>query len=181
MSRSVSLLLLFAAIGPAAAQNVAQPSLDALTAEVRQLRLAVERTNNAMTQSYIMLHRFDAQEGKVARISGELEGVKMQIEGLPEQVRQLKAQIDQFESMGEKSYGSGNPPNTMPNAIPIPALEGLKQSLKTQMEQSAAREQQLRAREAELSSQLRVEQGVLDALLAKLDALEKSLEAPPQR
>ena len=177
MSRSVSLLLFCAIIGPAAAQNMAQPSLDALIAEIRQLRFAVERTNNLMMQSYIMLHRLDLQEGKVARISSELDGVKMQIEGLPEQVRQLKAQIEQFESLSEKAPNSGNGPS----ASPISGIDAAKQNLKSQMEQSAAREQQLRARETELSSQLRVERGVLDALQSKLDSLEKTLEAPPQR
>ena len=177
MSRSVSLLLLCATIGPAGAQNITQPSLDALTAEIRQLRLAVERSNNIVMQSYITLHRLDLQEQKVGRISGELESVKMQIEGLPEQVRQLKAQIEQFDSMAEKAPNGG----AGPNAFQMPGIETVKQNLKTQMEQSAAREQQLRAREADLSSQLRVEQGVLDGLHSKLDAIEKSLEAPQQK
>jgi hypothetical protein len=38
-----------------------------------------------------------------------------------------------------------------------------------------------REREAELASQLRLEQVNLDALEAKLDALEKTLEGPSQR
>jgi len=178
MSRSVSLFLFFATIGPAAAQNVAvtQPSLDALIAEIRQLRFAIERSNNVVMQSYIGMHRLDLQEGKVARISGELESVKSQIEGLPEQVRQLKAQIEQFDSL-EKAPNSGNGPS----APQMAGMDAVKQGLRIQIEQSAAREQQLRTRETELSSQLRVEQGVLDALQAKLDGLEKSLETPPQR
>lgn len=162
---------------PAAAQNMPQPSLDALVTEIRQLRFAVERSNNVVMLSYIMLHRLDQQEGKVARISGELDSVKMQIEGLPEQIRQMKAQIEQFESQAEKAPNS----SSGPNAFLTSGIDALKQNLKIQLEQSAAREQQLRVRETELSSQLRVEQGVLDALHSKLDALEKSLEASPQR
>ena len=67
------------------------------------------------------------------------------------------------------------------NPVVRKQAEDRERELKAQLEQTTALEGQLRARESEAASQLRIEQGKLDALEARLDAIEKQLNPVGQR
>jgi len=172
MKRPVLFLFVCAfCAAPAAAQNASQQTLDALLNEVRQLRLAIERSNSIAPRMQLLMQRAQIQDAKVTRISRDLQDVRFNLAHVSSQMANGKAQLDQIEG---KITQEQNPAKRA-------EFEEVRQHFKTEVEQVTAEDQQLRERESELTSQLRLEQGALDMLEAKLDALEKALEPPPQQ
>jgi chromosome segregation ATPase len=165
MTRSFFALLLCAA--PAAAQNT---TLDALLNEVRQLRLAIERSNTIGPRMQLLMQRAQIQDAKVTRLARDLQDVRSNLAHFTGEVSTARAALEQVES---KITQEQNP------ALRT-QLEEMRQHFKTQLDTQSAEEQQLRSREVELSSQLRLEQANLDALQTKLDALDKALDLPHQ-
>jgi len=172
MNRFVRLLLACACLAaPAIAQTAPPQTLDALLAEVRQLRLAIERGNTIVPRVQLLLQRVQMQDAKVSRISRDLQDVRANIADRATEMPRFRAAQEQLDNQIRQEQN--------------PALrahfEEEQRGVKAELEQRAAREQQLLARESELASSLLVEQGSLDALQAKLDALDKSLEPAPKQ
>jgi len=66
-------------------------ALQELVAEVRELRLAVERTNSISLRLQITLQRIQLQQNQVSRISGQLESLRNAM---------MKSQADEKQAAG---------------------------------------------------------------------------------
>src|SRR5689334_9864713 len=78
----MKLLVMVAVFGATAAAQTTSTdaaTIQALLAEVRQLRLALERSALLAPRMQLTMQRVQSQEQKVARISAQLESVRRQI------------------------------------------------------------------------------------------------------
>lgn len=139
--------------------------LQALLAEVHELRLAMERSNALGPRMQLAVLRFQMQQTRVDRLERELRDIRNQLASESATKERATATLAQFEDQARQTQD----------------LEIRRQSeaavaaTRQDLEQQAAREQQIRAQEAEISDQLKTEQDKLDQLSGRLDQLEKSL------
>src|SRR5258708_10693785 len=164
-----TLLLTFTLTPHTSAQSPDSATLQALVAEIHQLRLAVERASATTPKIQITLQRLQLQEQRVTRISEQLADVRKQIAASSERnpfpslfLQGLSTQIVQKQDANKKK-----------------ALEEQLHQLNTMMEQKDRMLQQLRTQEAELASSLRLEQAKAEELNDHLAALQRSLDPPP--
>jgi phosphoenolpyruvate carboxylase len=162
-------LLLACTLAPtSSAQSPDSASLQALVTEIHQLRLALEHAGATTPKIQITLLRLQLQEQKVTRISEQLADVRRQISALSQQtqyatlLQNLDAKIAQEQ-----------------DAIRRKPLEEQRRNMNAAMEQQTRMLQDLRAQEAEQAGALRTEQAKADELNDHLNALERSLDAPP--
>ncbi|HUE03363.1 MAG TPA: hypothetical protein VMR62_27620 [Bryobacteraceae bacterium] len=164
---TIALLALASHPAPAQTSSPDAATMQALLSEVRQLRHMVERTVTLGPRIQILLQRAQFQDQKVARISQQLDEVRKQITA--ETARQNGVN-DRLAKIEQDLSNEGDPERHK-------QLEDLRSTLK--MVAGNGPDQQLRAHESELSNSLEIEQGSLNELNEKLDALERQLEAPP--
>ena len=166
------LLSLPAQAGQAAASSEASPAqpLQAISSELRQLRLAIERTNAVNARMQITLQRLQIQQGQVNRISTALESVHGEITRAEREQAQTSSHVSDLESRLEQE--------------PDPARqkqmrEELKYFKSVELEERSHALQDLHSREAEMNASLQNEQAKWNDLQGRLDSLEKSLEPRP--
>ncbi len=167
MKRLVTLGAVLGAIvlsGPACAQTGDSATLQALLAEVRQLRLTMEKSISIGPHVQLVLQRVQLQDQKVARISQQLEEVRKRIG--EETSRQTHAA--EVLARVEQELPAETDPQRRKQ------LEESQAGLK--LEAARGVDQQLTAHESELASALRNEQAILSEFDSKLDALERQLE-----
>lgn len=140
--------------------------LQQLVAEVRQLRLALERTNSVNSRLQITLQRIQLQQNQINRISSQLESVRSEILRSEAEQGQASSNLADLESRIEQEQN----PNTQKT------LQEEQKYMKAFAEQKARVVQDERTREAELASSLQEEQGKLSELQTQLDSLEKLIE-----
>ncbi len=171
MTRFLRLLLTGAGLaGAASAQTDASHTLDALLAEVRQLRVAVERSISIGPRIQLLLQRAQIQQTAVTRLSRDLDDIRSQIANASNEASvSEKLLADYSERMRQEQ-----------NPAQKQGLEDRLRGFKLNNEAAKAREQQLQVRASEVATQLQAEQSKLDALEARLDALDKQLDAPPR-
>ncbi|HLY20268.1 MAG TPA: hypothetical protein VKR61_23735 [Bryobacteraceae bacterium] len=167
-SLNVAALALLSVLA-ARAQSTDNTALQALLAEVHQLRLMVEKSVSLGPRMELLLKRAQMQDQKVARIAQQLDEVRKQIAG--ETARQASdaerlAKIEQDLSIET-------------DAEHRKQLEEVRAGLK--MAAGNGPDPQLRAREGELARSLQTEQALLDELNGKLDGIERQLESLPAR
>src|SRR5260370_37993872 len=98
--RTTAMLTLVAVLAlPAAAQTTSPDTaaLQALLSEVRQLRLALERSASIGPKMQLTLQRVQMQEQKLHRVSLELNAVRKEINGLAGPSKRAGAQIPILE------------------------------------------------------------------------------------
>ncbi len=179
LSRSAVLLISLNLSAPAGAQqSQATPPADAsgavlqeLVTEVRQLRLALERTNSVSARLQITLQRIQMQQNQVNRIAGQLESMRGEITRSEAEQAQISGNVEGLESRLEQEQN--------PNAQK--QLQEQQKFIKTLLIQKSRAVQDARAREAELTSSLQAEQSKLNELEAHLDSLEKLVEPQQTR
>jgi hypothetical protein len=142
--------------------------LPELLAEVRQLRLAMERSATIAPRVHLLTGRLAMQEQRVARLASELDGIRQQLPRFAEMQRVAGEQIRELEG-----------------ALALEADPQRRRSfehdlgmLKRQLEMQAAEEQQLRVREGEVLGLYTQEQGRWLEISNRLDELERSLARP---
>ena len=159
-------LLLISA--PAVSQSTSSDSggMQALVAEVRQLRKDLQTTNGYALKAQVLLYRLQVQEATVARVSQHLNDVRSKLAGIQEHERQLASTMKYYEKIAEESA-----------ATPAQQKEAEQQvsSIKTELPSVAAQEQQAQTAEMEAEEQLRAEQAKLGSLEDRVDRLEKEL------
>jgi hypothetical protein len=142
-------------------------TLQALLAEVRQLRQDLQTATVAAQRVQIALYRLQRQEEVVARATQSFTDARSRLAIVVSNRKNTAIHIQQVEAI-EKS--SQNPEErTRYDEVELPAL-------KSQLETLGSEEQQAQARETEAEEQLRTEQAKLDAVHDLLDRLDKSLE-----
>ena len=168
-SRTTAMLTLLAALAlPAAAQTTSSDTatLQTLLSEVRQLRLALERSVSIGPKIQLTLQRLQMQEQKLQRVSLQLDAVRKEIygQGLPS-----KRAVEQIPVLEQGLASESNPARHK-------ELEAQLADLKYVASRQV--DSQLLAHESELTSSVRVEQAALNELNEKLNAIERLLDAP---
>lgn len=165
----ICLLFLSSLLFPSASglgQSTANDSqgIQALVAEVRQLRVDLHATNASALRAQVLLYRLQVQEATVARVSQHLNDERSRLAQAQEHRRNLAAGLKGNEERMESGISEITPTDIA--------------RLKAELENLAAEEQQRQTAEMEAEEQLRVEQAKLSGLEDRVDRLEKELEGP---
>jgi len=158
-------LLLFSSPVLGQATPTESPTLQALLAEIRQLRKDLQTSAIAARRAQILIYRLHVQETAVAHASQRLDEARSSIEQLRTTRKYQEVQIKQYESMKDRAE----------NATQRKQFEDAINELKTQMEASVPEEQEAHMRETELEHQSRIEQAKLEQLQDDLDRLDRAV------
>jgi predicted nucleic acid-binding Zn-ribbon protein len=141
-------------------------SLQALLAEVRQLRQDLQTSFVAAQRAQILIYRAQAQETVVTRTVRQLDDARAKLAATQSDRKNLGDQIKRMEEGV----------STIENPVERKEIEAALLRLKTKLEMLGNEEQQSQSREIELQDQLRMEQAKLADLHDLLDRLQKALE-----
>lgn len=140
----------------------------ALLKEMRQLRLAFERTNITIFRAQILVERIRLQQGRVEGLQQQLEELRNQSSDsrlnqaqLAERFKEIESRITQERDSSLRSE-----------------LEKERRELKNLIDQHSVWEERQREKENQLLAQLQIEQDRLSKLNDRLDTLERELEGP---
>ena len=143
--------------------------MQALVAEVRQLRKDLQTTNGYALKAEILLHRLQVQEAAVARVAQHLNDVRSSLSETQGHRRDVAANLKQLEEFLESSEISPEVRKQVERQI---------SGKKSELESLAAEEQQRQTAETEAEEQLRTEQAKLSTLEDRVDRLEEELGNP---
>ena len=169
MHRPWFLVLGLLLISPAAfgqTSSTDSQTLQAMLAEVRQLRKELRTTTLAAQRVQILLYRLQIQEGAVARAERRVDEARSALSQTQTEVKMMASGIKQIEDKVSNAQ----------NAVERKRQEDLLAQFKAGLESQENSEQQSQARESEAEQDLRAEQAKLNALQDQLDRLDKSLE-----
>jgi len=150
-----------AAVNQSPQSDNGQP-MQALLNEVRQLRLAIQRSNLNTYHAQVTLERLRLQQQRVDRLNEKLEKVRAELA----EIRSHQARLPEDLKRVEDELAKETDPNRRRE------LEGIQQYLKRAPEHLVEMQEQ----EALLAGQLQPEQAKLNELNERLDALQKELE-----
>lgn len=136
-------------------------SLAALTAEIRQLRVAVEESTRSQTQTQALGVYLSVQQSRILQAATRLESARKELDAVSLRSREIASQLENFQ--GE--ILRVNEPQRRAQ------LEDANQQLKFEQRHVVEQEQQARAREAELSQALQVEESRWTDLITRLEQL----------
>ncbi|HXN25413.1 MAG TPA: hypothetical protein VOA41_21995 [Candidatus Dormibacteraeota bacterium] len=146
-------------------------TLQALLAEVHQLRQDLQTTTVVAQRAQILLYRLQAQEAATAHASQRLDDARSRLTEAQSNRKNLTAQIKHFEDLQSRTENPAER-KSMENAIP---------SFKSRLETAGDEEQQRQTRQIEAEEQLRSEQAKLSAFQYQLEQLENTLKASDAR
>jgi hypothetical protein len=168
---AIALLTLAVMSIPAVArQQTPSDPITALLAEVRQLRLAMERSLTVSPRIQLLTSRLSAQRDVMQPLALELSAIRQQLSKASANVRSHTARFHELEDLVERET------EIEPERRKL--MEREQAAMKAAMENYAAEEQDLRNREADLANALAVEQAHWNELTRRLDELERMLDRP---
>jgi chromosome segregation ATPase len=141
-------------------------ALQELVAEVRELRLAMERTNSISLRLQITFERIQLQQNQVSRISSQLESLRNAMVKSQADQKQAESDLTSVESRIDQEQNPNNQKE----------LQGEQKYMKALVEERARIFQDQQTREGELASSLQAEQAKLNELQTRLDSLETGME-----
>jgi len=145
-----------------------QPStLDDVVNELRALRADLRQTTRGSTQMQLLTARLTLQEQRLAVLSNQRQVVVSKLGEVTSARAEAEAQLKRFESLDSKS-----PEGQLPHEQLQPMLDQFKRVIATHREA----EQQLRAQETQLSTEISNEQNRWFDFNNRLDELERSLK-----
>ncbi len=136
-------------------------SLAALTAEIRQLRVAVEESTRSQTQTQALGVYLSVQQSRILQAATRLESARKELDAVSLRSREIASQLENFQGEIVRV--------TEPQRRA--QLEDANQQLKFEQRHVVEQEQQARAREAELSQALQVEESRWTDLITRLEQL----------
>ena len=170
MNRVIAVLAVsFAGLPVTMAQAPPDSTIQALLAEVRLLRLTLEKSTLVVPRINLALQRVQTQQDSVQRAAQHLDGLRERLAAAAGHQAENASRLKALES----ELGREQDPVRRAN------LENELKHLKMLNDQLQQEELQLRAREVELAGRSRSEQAKLDELTEKLGALEHMLDGPP--
>jgi hypothetical protein len=138
-------------------------SLSALTAEIRQLRLAVEESTRMQTQTQALGVYLSVQQSRLVQVSARVDAARKELDDVSLRSKQM---ADQLTRNNEALLRETNPQQRA-------GLESENQALKQELANLGLKEQQVRSREAELSQMLQSENARWTDLISNLERLLK--------
>lgn len=150
-------------------RTVDGPTIQALLAEVQQLRLALERFTLIGPRMQLTLQRAQWQEDRHSRLSRQLEDVRKQLGESSAQEAMGTTGLKELEGrIGQEQ-----------NPLLRKQMEEEYKAIKIRLEQNNVLVQQYRGREIELANALQKEQDKLNDFNEQLNSLERILETLP--
>lgn len=143
-------------------------TLQQLLAEVRELRLAVQKATIGHTRFQMLIERMRLQQSNIDAISRQLDNIRSQSADMRNAKPQMEQQIKEVEDLLERT--------TDPNGRLD--MEAQIKSMKAKLARFAPEEERLRSREATLENELQNSQAKLNELNSQLDALLNDLKTP---
>ena len=145
-----------------APQDLTPASMAALISEVRQLRGAIEEGGKRQTETQAIAVYLSAQQSRMVQMGQQLDAARTEL-------ATVSGQLQQFRGMLKSMQGDAASidPKEREEA------DGMLQMFKPQLDAAAAREQQLRAREAELSASIVTEDARWRDLINRLEQMIK--------
>ncbi len=168
MLRSLFLVLGLLLISPAVfgqTPSTDSQTLQALLAEVRQLRQELRTTTVAAQRVQVLLYRLQIQEAAVARAERRVDEARSALSQTQAEVKMAASSIKDTEDKVTNAQ----------NAVERKRQEDLLAKLKAYLESQQNSAQQSQTKESEADQDLRTEQAKLNALQDQLDRLDKSL------
>ena len=155
------------------AQGDNEQAMQALVNEVRQLRLAIQRSNLSSYHSQVVIERMRAQQQSVDRLADRLRWARDEASRfkmyLPLQQAEIQNRLKLIEADLSETL----------DAKARRAKEGELEIIKQRLGMMGQEETRLRENESQLTAQLQVEQARLAELDDQLDVLRRELETPP--
>jgi murein L,D-transpeptidase YcbB/YkuD len=145
----------------AQATDAGAGSLGALTAEIRQLRLAIEQSTRTQTQAQAIGIFLSAQQSRILQVTTRLDAARKELEAIAEQSMHHSNELARFE----EEIPRISDPNERA------AVEDRSKGLKLQLKNIAAQEQQARTREAEMMQAWQQEEARWNDLIARLQQI----------
>jgi chromosome segregation ATPase len=149
------------------AQGDRDQTLRQLLAEVRELRLAMQRATVTNARFQMLIERLKAQQGQVEVLSRQLGTVRSQLTKLKAARITGLAEMKEIE---EKASQASEQEQA--------AIERVLKESKLVLESKTAEEQQQLEAEADLVMRLQVEQARLNELNSQLDMLINEMKGP---
>jgi hypothetical protein len=166
--------LLFLAVPLALAAQSAESDqriTQTLISEIQQLRLAIERSTLLNARTQLAVSQLQLQETAVARLTSQLNDVRMQAPGTAGN----KARIEEYIRQTEQQR------STASDAKQLPSFEAKLRELKAELEQATAMETNRAAREGELAAQFQAVQNQIADSRARIAEMERALDTAIQQ
>lgn len=139
----------------------ADGSMAALTAEVRELRLAVQQFAQTQSQTQALGVYLSVQQSRILQVSSQLETARRELDGVSRQSTEVTSKLADLE---EELPRISDPMQR--NAV----QEAIRE-MRREQALATAQEQQLRNRELELSQTMQTEEARWSTLLTRLESL----------
>jgi hypothetical protein len=152
--------------------SVERAGIPELLAEVRALRIELNRAAGASMRMQLLLARLTLQEGRIAALGRDIVEVQQQLLAADRERADNQTRLREMENIKDKGM---LPPEVQQEVQQQVAREAAR--LREQLTGQAAREQHLRTQEAELLARLAAEQARWTDFNARLDDLERALPA----
>ncbi len=149
-----------------ATQGEAEQTMQALLNEVRQLRLAIQRSNLTAHHSQVIIERMRTQRQQVDRLSDRLRGSRDQIAHLKMEQTEHQHELKKIEDRLSQQT----------DVVVISELEERRDHHKRRLEFLVQEEARVKENESQSAAQLLIEQAKLGELNDQLDALQRELE-----
>jgi hypothetical protein len=162
--------LLFALSSLAFAQNADpdQRVQQTLISEIQQLRMAIERSTLLNARTQLAVSQLQLQETAVARITQQLNDIRMSAPSIAHRKAQAEAEIKRLEEL-------------TPGRPEYEQAKGMLTHVKLELEEATTMEQQRTAREGELASQLQAAQNQIADSRSRIAEMERALDAAIQQ
>jgi hypothetical protein len=168
----IPILLFFSAPVFGQSSSTDSQTLQALLAEIRQLRHDLQTTTIAAQRAQILLYRLQIQGATVSGISQKLDEARTKLAETQSNRTRLTNDIKQNE---EFAIRNENPPGERKQ------VEDNLAQLRTGLSQLENEEQQRQIRVMQVEDQLRTERTKLGELQEQLDRMDKILESSNQQ
>jgi hypothetical protein len=140
----------------------------ALISEIQQLRMAIERSTLLGARTQLAVSQLQLQETSVARLTSQLNDIRMSAPSIARRKAEAEAQIKRAEEL-------------TPGMPEYSQVKEVLPHLKLELEEAAANEQQRAARESELANQLQTAQNQIADARNRIAEMERSLDAAIQQ
>jgi len=143
--------------------------MQALVAEVRQLRKDLQTSNGNALKAQVLLYRMQFQETAIARASERLNDARGRLADAQRHRTEVATRLKRLEESLDNTVTS--PTDRKEVQLEIAASN-------IQLENATAEEQQRQTAEMDAEEQLRTEQAKLNDIEERVDRLEKALDTP---
>ena len=144
------------------AHNPAPGSLGELTAEIRQLRFAIEQSSRTQTQAQALGIFLSAQQSRITQVTARLDDARRELQEITQQSRAFANELAAIDAATARM--AADPAERL-------ALEDRSKSLKLELKSTAEQEQQARVHEADMMQAWQQEEARWNDLIARLQQI----------